>query len=159
MSSTTHLTITTYQALPRLTTRRTPGYIDLFHHLRNGAISMPSHIPGPSRITAAGTKPKIIEEYIGRVNTETSGASVARMQSPEGWSEPGQTPEFDEFTVVLKGVLNATHSGGVLKVKAGEALIVRSGEWVQYSTPRPGGADYIAVCLPAFSPELVHRDE
>jgi ethanolamine utilization protein EutQ (cupin superfamily) len=120
---------------------------------------MPSHIPGPSRITAAGTKPKIIEEYIGRVNTETSGASVARMQSPEGWSEPGQTPEFDEFTVVLKGVLNATHSGGVLKVKAGEALIVRSGEWVQYSTPRPGGADYIAVCLPAFSPELVHRDE
>jgi len=119
---------------------------------------MPTHVPTPKLIAAAGTKPKIIEEYIGRVNTGTSGASVARMQSPTGWSEPGQTPEFDEFTVVLKGVLEVAHRGGVMAVKAGEAVIVRSGEWVQYSTPHPEGAEYIAVCLPAFSPELVHRD-
>jgi len=119
---------------------------------------MPTHVPSPKRIAAAGTKPKIIEEYIGRVNTGTNGASVARMQSPEGWSEPGQTPEFDEFTVVLKGVLEVAHRDGVMEVKAGEAVIVHRGEWVQYSTPYPEGAEYIALCLPAFSPELVHRD-
>jgi len=119
---------------------------------------MPTHVSTPKLIAAAGTKSKIIEEYIGRVNTGTSGASVARMQSPAGWSEPGQTPEFDEFTVVLKGVLEVAHRGGVMVVKAGEAVMVRSGEWVRYSTPHPEGAEYIAVCLPAFSPELVHRD-
>jgi ethanolamine utilization protein EutQ (cupin superfamily) len=119
---------------------------------------MPTHVRSPTRVAAAGTKSKIIEEYIGRVNTDTNGASVALMQSPGGWSEPGQTPEFDEFTVVLTGVLEVTHRGGVMAVKAGEAVMVRGGEWVQYSTPHPEGAKYIAVCLPAFSPELVHRD-
>ncbi len=119
---------------------------------------MPTHIKAPQRIAAAGTKPKIIEEYVGRVNTGTDGASVARMHSPSGWSEPGQTPEFDEFTVVLKGALEVVHRGGVLEVKAGEAVMAHRGEWVQYRTPNPDGAEYIAVCLPAFSPELVHRD-
>ena len=119
---------------------------------------MPTHVRAPKRIGAVGSKPKIIEEYIGRANTGTDGASVARMQSPEGWHEPGQTPEFDEFTVVLKGVLKIAHDGGVMEVKAGEAVIVQRGEWVQYSTPHPEGAEYIAVCLPAFSQELVHRD-
>lgn len=118
---------------------------------------MPTLIASPTRITAAGNKPKTIEEFIGRVNNGESRLSIARMQSPGGWSEPGQTPEFDEFTVVLKGMLRVTHREGVLDVLAGQAVIARAGEWVQYGTPHPEGAEYIAVCLPAFSPETVHR--
>ncbi len=120
---------------------------------------MPTLIASPTRITAAGNKPKLIDEYIGRVNSKTEGASVAHMRSPSGWLEPGQTPEFDEFTVVLKGTLRVNHKGGSLDVKAGQAVIAHKGEWVQYSTPGPDGAEYIAVCLPAFSPASVHRDE
>jgi mannose-6-phosphate isomerase-like protein (cupin superfamily) len=120
---------------------------------------MPTLIAQPTRIEAAGNKPKIIEEYIGRVNSGTSAASVAHMRSPEGWVEPGQTPEFVEFTVVLKGLLRVQHQSGSLEVRAGQAVITNPGEWIQYSTPEPGGAEYIAVCLPAFSPQTVHRDE
>jgi len=120
---------------------------------------MPTLIPQPTRIQAAGNKPKLIDEYVGRVNSKTSGASVAHMRSPEGWVEPGQRPEFDEFTVVLKGKLRVEHSGGALEVCAGQAVIAHAGEWVRYSTPEEGGAEYIAVCLPAFSMETVHRDE
>jgi mannose-6-phosphate isomerase-like protein (cupin superfamily) len=112
----------------------------------------------PSIIKAAGNKPKIIEEYIGRVNSKTSDVSVARMQSPAGWVEPGQKPEFDEFTVVLKGMLRVKTSSETLDVRAGQAVIAHRGEWVQYSSPEDGGAEYIAVCLPAFSPDTVHRD-
>ena len=119
---------------------------------------MPTLIPQPTRIQAAGNKPKLIAEYIGRVNSKTSAASVAHMRSPHGWLEPGQTPEFDEFTVVLKGLLRVEHNGGSLDVKAGQAIVVHAGEWVRYSTPQEGGAEYIAVCLPAFSMETVHRD-
>ena len=120
---------------------------------------MPTLIATPTRITAAGNKPKIIDEFIGRVNSGESRLSIAHMRSPGGWVEPGQTPEFDEFTVVLKGALRVTHKGGVLDVKAGQAVITHSGEWVQYSTPGPDGAEYIAVCLPAFSAQTVHRDQ
>lgn len=120
---------------------------------------MPTLIAQPTRIEAAGNKPKIIEEYVGRVNSGTSAASVAHMRSPEGWVEPGQTPEFVEFTVVLKGLLRVQHQSGSLEVRAGQAVITNPGEWIQYSTPEPGGAEYIAVCLPAFSPQTVHRDE
>lgn len=120
---------------------------------------MPTLIAQPTRIQAAGNKPKLIDEYIGRVNSKTSGASVAHMRSPEGWVEPGQTPEFDEFTVVLKGMLRVEHKQGSLEVRAGQAVIAHAGEWVRYSTPEPAGAEYIAVCLPAFSMESVHRDE
>jgi ethanolamine utilization protein EutQ len=125
---------------------------------------MPTLIPQPTRIQAAGNKPKLIDEYIGRVNSKTSGASVARMRSPQGWVEPGQTPEFEEFTIVLKGLLRVEHrsaEGGVssLDVAAGQAVIAHAGEWVRYSTPQEEGAEYIAVCLPAFSMETVHRDE
>jgi ethanolamine utilization protein EutQ len=120
---------------------------------------MPTLIPQPTRIQAAGNKPKLIDEYIGRVNSKTSAASVAHMRSPEAWVEPGQTPEFDEFTIVLKGMLRVIHTGGALDVHAGQAVIVHAGEWVQYSTPEEGGAEYIAVCLPAFSMETVHRDQ
>src|ERR1051326_5233756 len=116
---------------------------------------MPTLIPQPTRIIAAGNKPKIIDEYIGRVNSKTSSASVAHMRSPQGWIEPGQTPEFEEFTIVLKGMLRVAHRGGVLEVHAGQAVVVYPGEWVQYSTPEADGAEYIAVCLPAFSPETV----
>jgi ethanolamine utilization protein EutQ len=119
---------------------------------------MPTLVSQPTRITAAGNKPKLIDEYIGRVNSKTSTASVAHMRSPGGWGEPGQTPEFEEFTVVLKGMLRVTHKGGSLDVHAGQAVITHKGEWVQYSTPQEEGAEYIAVCLPAFSPETVHRD-
>jgi ethanolamine utilization protein EutQ len=112
----------------------------------------------PTRIQSAGTKPKLIDEYIGRVNSKTSGVSVAHMRSPEGWMEPGQTPEFDEFTIVLRGSVRVRHAGGELEVKAGQAVITHGGEWIQYSTPDPGGAEYIAVCLPAFSMATVHRD-
>jgi mannose-6-phosphate isomerase-like protein (cupin superfamily) len=120
---------------------------------------MPKLIPQPTRITAAGNKPKLIDEYIGRVNSKTSAASVAHMRSPRGWIEPGQTPEFDEFTVVLKGMLRVEHKNGSLDVQAGQAVITHAGEWVRYSTPDESGAEYIAVCLPAFAMEMVHRDE
>ena len=117
---------------------------------------MPTHIPKPSVIEAAGNKPKRIEEFIGRVNSKTTGVSIARMTSPAGWVEPGQQPTFEEYTVVLSGTLRVTTKSGVLDVRAGEAVIAHAGEWVQYSTP--DGAEYIAVCLPAFSMETVHRD-
>ena len=119
---------------------------------------MPTFISTPTRITAAGNKPKIIEEFIGRVNSGESRLSIAHMRSPSGWIEPGQTPEFDEFTIVLKGSLRVTHKSGLLDVNAGQAVVTHAGEWVQYSTPHPDGAEYIAVCLPAFSPQTVHRD-
>jgi mannose-6-phosphate isomerase-like protein (cupin superfamily) len=120
---------------------------------------MPTLINTPTRIQAAGTKPKIIEEFIGRVNSRTSSVSIARMKSPSGWLEPGQTPEFDEYTVVLHGMLRVTTKDGTIDVTAGQAIIAHRGEWVQYSTPGPEGAEYLAVCLPAFSPETVHRDQ
>lgn len=120
---------------------------------------MPTLISQPTRIHAAGSKPKLIDEYIGRVSSRTSNVSVALMNSPQGWIEPGQTPEFDEFTIVVNGVLRVTHKGGTLDVKAGQAVIAHAGEWVQYSTLEADGAQYIAVCLPAFSMETVHRDE
>jgi mannose-6-phosphate isomerase-like protein (cupin superfamily) len=120
---------------------------------------MPELIDGPSRVQAAGTKPKLIDEFVGRVNTGESRLSVARMQSPEGWVEPGQRPEFDEWTVVLAGALRVEHEGGALDVRAGQAVLVRAGEWVRYSTPDQGGAQYVAVCLPAFAPDTVHRDD
>jgi mannose-6-phosphate isomerase-like protein (cupin superfamily) len=119
---------------------------------------MPTLIPHPTRIASAGSKPKVIEEYVGHVNTATAGISVAHMRSPEGWEEPGQTPEFDEYTVVLRGTLRVQHKSGELDVAAGQAVIAHRGEWVRYSTPFDGGAEYIALCLPAFSPDTVHRD-
>jgi mannose-6-phosphate isomerase-like protein (cupin superfamily) len=118
----------------------------------------PTFIPQPTRIAAAGNKPKVIDEYIGRVNSRDTAASVAHMRSPQGWIEPGQTPEFDEFTVVLKGRLRVKHREGELDVHAGQAVVAHAGEWVQYSTPNPEGAEYIAVCVPAFSMQMVHRD-
>jgi ethanolamine utilization protein EutQ (cupin superfamily) len=120
---------------------------------------VPRLIESPSRVQAAGTKPKLIDEYVGRVNGGEERVSVAHMRSPEGWLEPGQRPEFDEYTVVLDGVLHVEHESGELDVRTGQAVLVRSGEWVRYSTPMPGGASYVAVCLPAFSPATVHRDE
>ena len=120
---------------------------------------MPRLISQPSVIEAAGNKPKRIEEYAGRVNSGHDGVSVARMKSPEGWVEPGQRPEFEEITVVLAGMLRVEHEGGALEVRAGQAVVTAPGEWVRYSTPEPGGAEYVAVCLPAFSPATVHRDE
>ncbi len=119
---------------------------------------MPTLIPQPTRIQAAGNKPKLIDEYIGRVNSQTSTTSVAHMRSPQGWLEPGQTPDFDEFTIVFKGMVRVTHKAGTFDVRAGQAVIAHKGEWVQYSTPEEGGAEYIAVCLPAFSMDTVHRD-
>jgi len=119
---------------------------------------MPTHIPKPTIIQAAGNKPKRIEEFIGRVNSQTQACSVARMISPGGWVEPGQRPEFDEYTVVLRGRLRVQFEGGIQDVIAGQAIITHAGEWVRYSTPDDEGAEYIAVCLPAFSPETVHRD-
>jgi ethanolamine utilization protein EutQ len=122
------------------------------------ADTMPTLISQPTRIQAAGNKPKLIDEYIGRVNSKTSATSVAHMRSPGGWVEPGQTPEFDEFTIVLKGMLRVEHKGGSLDVRAGQAVVAHAGEWVRYSTPEADGAEYIAVCLPAFSMQTVHRD-
>ncbi|MFO0910479.1 MAG: cupin [Isosphaeraceae bacterium] len=119
---------------------------------------MPILIAAPSRVEAAGNKPKLIDEYIGRVNSGDTAVSIAHMRSPGGWVEPGQTPEFDEYTVVLRGALRIESREGTLDVRAGQAVIVRGGEWVRYSTPDPEGAEYIAVCLPAFSMETVHRD-
>ena len=120
---------------------------------------MPTLIPKPTRIEAAGNKPKLIDEHVGRVNTGSGEISIAHMRSPGGWVEPGQTPEFDEFTVVLKGMVRVSHRGGTLDVQAGQAVIAHKGEWVQYSTPLAEGAEYLAVCLPAFSPHTVHRDK
>jgi mannose-6-phosphate isomerase-like protein (cupin superfamily) len=120
---------------------------------------MPTFIHAPSVIQAAGNKPKVIEEYIGRVNSDTAALSIARMTSPCGWEEPGQTPEFDEYTVVLRGLLRVKTRTETIDVPAGQAIITHRGEWVQYSTPGEDGAEYIAVCLPAFSIEAVHRDE
>jgi len=121
---------------------------------------MPTLIATPTRVTAAGTPPKLIEEYVGNVNTGESRISIARMRSPSGWLEPGQRPAFDEYTLVIRGVLTVlTENDQVLEVKAGQGVLVRAGEWVRYSTPGPEGAEYVAVCLPAFSPTTVHRDE
>jgi mannose-6-phosphate isomerase-like protein (cupin superfamily) len=120
---------------------------------------VPQIIDSPSRVQAAGTKPKLIDEFVGRVNTGEERLSVARMQSPEGWLEPGQRPEFDEYTLVIDGALRVEHQGGADDVRAGQAVVVRAGEWVRYSTPEPGGAHYVAICLPAFSPDTVHRDD
>jgi quercetin dioxygenase-like cupin family protein len=119
---------------------------------------MPTLIEQPSRVEAVGNKPKLIDEFIGRVRTGNDELSLARMQSPGGWVEPGQTPEFDEITLVLGGLLRVEHQGGVLDVRAGQAVIVHRGEWVRYSTPEHEGAEYVAVCLPAFTLERAHRD-
>ena len=119
---------------------------------------MPTLIPAPTRITAAGNKPKLIDEFIGRINSGESRVSIAHMRSPGGWIEPGQRPEFDEFTVVLKGLLRVAHKQGTLDVAVGQAVVAHAGEWVQYSTPERDGAEYLAICLPAFSPQTVHRD-
>jgi len=120
---------------------------------------MATHILKPAMVEAVGTPPKSIEEFIGRVSSNTEALSIARMKSPAGWREPGQTPEFDEFTVVLRGSLHVRLRDREVDVNAGQAIIVRAGEWVQYSSPTVGGADYIAVCHPAFSPAIAHRDE
>ena len=119
---------------------------------------MPHLIPAPTRIQAAGNKPKLIDEYVGRVTTSTAGVSVAHMRSPGGWVEPGQTPEFEEHTVVLRGTLHVKTHSGELDIRAGEAVTIAAGEWVQYSTPGAEGAEYVAICLPAFSMDTVHRD-
>lgn len=120
---------------------------------------MPRLVEAPAVVTAAGNKPKCIEEFVGRVNTGTPGLSIARMVSPQGWQEPGQRPEFMECTVVLRGMLRVESESGALDVHAGQAVIAEPGEWVRYSTPGGEGAEYVAVCLPAFSPQNVHRDE
>jgi mannose-6-phosphate isomerase-like protein (cupin superfamily) len=119
---------------------------------------MPTFIPRPTVVQAVGNKPKTIEEYAGRVNSGHHGVSVARMVSPEGWVEPGQRPSFEEITVVLRGLLRVEYPGGTIDVRAGQAVVTHRGEWVRYSSPEAGGAEYIAICLPAFSPETVHRD-
>jgi len=119
---------------------------------------MPKLIPSAKRIQAAGNKPKLIDEYIGLLNSGDEGVSIAHMHSPSGWVEPGQRPEFTEYTLVLRGLLRVTHRDGAIDVSAGQAVITNPGEWVQYSTPNPEGAEYLAVCLPAFSPQTVHRD-
>jgi mannose-6-phosphate isomerase-like protein (cupin superfamily) len=119
---------------------------------------MPTLIAAPTRIQAAGNKPKLIDEYIGRVNTGHDRVSIAHMRSPAGWLEPGQTPEFDEFTVVLRGMLRVESHDGAIVVREGQAVLARAGEWIRYSTPDEGGAEYIAVCIPAFGMDTVHRD-
>lgn len=119
---------------------------------------MPTKIDKPTVVEAAGNKPKVIEEFVGQVNSGTGAVSIARMRSPQGWEEPGQRPEFDEYTLVLRGILQVTTSHETIQVQAGQAVIAHAGEWVQYSTPGSEGAEYVAVCLPAFSPSTVHRD-
>src|SRR5512140_367925 len=120
---------------------------------------MPTLIAQPTRITAAGHPPKLIDEYIGRVNSQTAAVSIAHMRSPGGWSEPRQRPEFQEYTIVLKGMVRVEHDSGIIDAHAGQAVIAQPGEWVRYSSPLDEGAEYIAVCLPAFSPAIVHRDD
>lgn len=120
---------------------------------------MPIVIKSPTIIEAAGNKPKIIEEYFGKVNSKSSEVSIARMKSPQGWIEPGQRPEFDEYTIVLKGILQVKTEKEIIDVKAGSAILTKKGEWIQYSTPYDGSVEYIAVCLPAFTPDTVNRDE
>ena len=127
-------------------------------HSAPSTLEMPRLIPRPTIIQPAGNKPKQIQEFAGRVNSGHAGVSVARMVSPSGWQEPGQRPEFEEITVVLRGMLRVEHAGGSLDVRAGQAVVTSPGEWVRYSTPDPEGAEYIAVCLPAFSPDTAHRD-
>jgi mannose-6-phosphate isomerase-like protein (cupin superfamily) len=119
---------------------------------------MPELVPRPTEITAVGNKPKLIREYVGRVNTRTDAVSVAHMKSPGGWVEPGQRPLFDEYTLVLRGMLRVEHEGGALDVREGQAVIARRGEWIRYSSPEADGAEYVAICLPAFSPDTVRRD-
>ncbi len=119
---------------------------------------MPKLIEKPTIIAAVGTRPKTIAEHVGRMNSGTQAVSVAHMNSPQGWEEPGQRPEFDEYTLVLRGCLRVEHAGGALEVRAGQSVIAQRGEWVRYSSPHDGGAEYVAVCLPAFSPDTVHRD-
>ncbi len=119
---------------------------------------MPTFIPSPTLIEAPGTPPKLIREHVGRVNSQTESISIAHMKSPAGWSEPGQRPEFDEYTLVLEGMLQVETESEVMHVRAGNAIICHAGEWIRYSSPEPEGASYIAVCLPAFSPDTVHRD-
>lgn len=119
---------------------------------------MPFRIERPTRVEAAGNAPKLIDEYVGRASTGTTAVSIAYMRSPGGWAEPGQRPEFDEYTVVLRGMLRVEHHDGVLEIRAGQGVVTRAGEWVRYSTPGPDGAEYVAVCVPAFSPDTVHRD-
>lgn len=119
---------------------------------------MPTLIATPTVVPAVGTPPKRIEEYAGRVNSGHEHVSIARMVSPAGWSEPGQRPEFEEITVVLRGMLRVEHAGGVMDVRGGQAIVTTPGEWIRYSSPEPGGAEYVAICLPAFSPATVHRD-
>ena len=126
--------------------------------VESAACIMPTLIKAPTLVPAAGTPPKRIEEFAGRVNSGHTAVSVARMVSPQGWLEPGQRPEFEEITVVLAGLLRVEYETGVLDVRAGQAVVTRPGEWVRYSTPEPGGAEYVAICLPAFAPETVHRD-
>lgn len=131
--------------------------------MRNPGLGVPSSVKPtlilkPARVEAAGNKPKLIDEYIGRVNSATSDVSIAHMRSPGGWVEPGQTPEFEEYTVVLRGVLRVEFAGGAIDISAGQAVIAHPREWVRYSTPDPDGAEYIAVCRPAFSMDAVHRD-
>jgi mannose-6-phosphate isomerase-like protein (cupin superfamily) len=119
----------------------------------------PTLIENPTRVQAAGNQPKLIDEYIGRVNSGTENLSIAHMRSPGGWQEPGQTPEFEEFTLVLKGTLRVEYRGGHVDVRGGQAVVAPKGEWVRYSTPDADGAEYVAVCVPAFAKESVHRDE
>jgi mannose-6-phosphate isomerase-like protein (cupin superfamily) len=119
---------------------------------------MPRLIERPTIIEAASKKPKQIEEFAGRVNSDHESVSIARMRSPAGWEEPGQRPEFEEISIVVEGMLRVEYHGGVFEARAGQAVVAKPREWVRYSTPEPGGAEYIAVCLPAFSPETVHRD-
>jgi mannose-6-phosphate isomerase-like protein (cupin superfamily) len=120
---------------------------------------MPIYIDQPTRVEAVGNKPKVIDEYVGRVNNAEARLSIAHMRSPDGWVEPGQRPDFDEYTLVLRGVLHVEFEGGSLDVSAGQAVITHAGEWVRYSTPNDEGAEYVAVCTPAFSPQTVHRDD
>jgi mannose-6-phosphate isomerase-like protein (cupin superfamily) len=119
---------------------------------------MPKLIEKPTRVEAAGNKPKLIDEYVGRVNSQESALSVAHMRSPGGWVEPGQRPDFDEYTVVLRGTLHVDHEGGSFDVRAGQAVVAKRGEWIRYSTPGDEGAEYVAICAPAFSIDTVHRD-
>ena len=130
----------------------------LSYETKRHAYTMPKLISNPIRIEAAGAPPKTIEEYAGRVTTQSSEISIARMASPAGWKEPAQTPEFDEYTVVLKGKLKVETGEKIFEVSAGQAIIISKGEWVRYSSPNEGGAEYISVCIPAFSPETVHRE-